>query len=76
MLTNSGNGTAVLCGTRSAYLPALEESERRADVGNPVDPLELAALLGGLVKFTSYIIKRRFSNFLRHVPFRFCLFFF
>lgn len=31
-----------------AYLPAFEEFERSADVGNPVDPLQLAALLAGL----------------------------
>lgn len=29
----------------NSYLPALEEVESRADVGNPVDPLELLALL-------------------------------
>ena len=32
----------------NAYLPAFEEFERCADVGNPVDPLQLAALLTGL----------------------------
>ncbi len=31
-----------------AYLPAFEEFERSANVGNPVDPLQLAALLTGL----------------------------
>jgi len=30
------------------YLPAFEEFERCANVGNPVDPLQLAALLTGL----------------------------
>ena len=30
------------------YLPAFEEFEGSADVGNPVNPLQLAALLRGL----------------------------
>lgn len=34
----------------NAYLPAFEEFEGSADVGNPVNPLQLAALLRGLNK--------------------------
>ena len=31
-----------------SYPPAFEEAERGADVGHPVDPLDLPALLTGL----------------------------
>lgn len=45
---SGARGTEQTFHQQPPHLPAFEEFERRADVGDPVDPLQLPALFRGL----------------------------
>ena len=53
-----------MCLVGSSYPPAFEEAECGSDVGDPVDPLDLPALLTGLgTEQHKPTVKKTFGSF-------------